>query len=391
MEQRLQAEKMESIGRLSGTIAHNFNNLLTVITSYAGLARDSLVPADPVRRFVEEISKATDRAVDVTRQLSMFSRQQAAAPQVFCLNELVVNLAEVLKPLIGDRVALSLQTSAERALIRANSGLWEQVLVNLAMNARDAMPDGGCLTISTARVEIGSEEASRRGDVLPGSYLRLEVRDSGTGMAPEVKQHLFEPFFTTKGRGKGLGLGLVTVYGTVQQSGGVIEVQSEPCNGTAISMLLPRVEQLDGRLPGDRTGSGMPAAESVGLRVFDGQAITNETVLVVDDEPELRELAVMTLRNQGYTVLEAASGEEALLVSREHDGSPIHLLLTDAIMPQMGGQQLLKRLQQDHTGLRSLFISGYTNENLVWQGELAGVVEFLQKPFTPKGLLRRVR
>jgi CheY-like chemotaxis protein len=184
---------------------------------------------------------------------------------------------------------------------------------------------------------------------------------------------------------------LVTVYGTVQQSGGVIEVQSEPCNGTAISMLLPRVEQLDGRLPGDRTGSGMPAAVSVGLRVFDGQAITNETVLVVDDEPELRELAVMTLRNQGYTVLEAASGEEALLVSREHDGSPIHLLLTDAIMPQMGGQQLLKRLQQDHPGLRSLFISGYTNENLVWQGELAGVVEFLQKPFTPKGLLRRVR
>jgi signal transduction histidine kinase len=165
-----------------------------------------------VRRFVEEISKATDRAVDVTRQLSMFSRQQAAAPQVFCLNELVVNLAEVLKPLIGDRVALSLQTSAERALIRANSGLWEQVLVNLAMNARDAMPDGGCLTISTDRVEIGSEEASRRGDVLPGSYLRLEVRDSGTGMAPEVKQHLFEPFCTTKGRGKGLGLGLVTVY-----------------------------------------------------------------------------------------------------------------------------------------------------------------------------------
>ena len=373
--QLLQAQKMEAVGRLAGGIAHDFNNILTAIIGYADLLGEDPATSPDARADLDEIRRAAQRAAALTRQLLAFSRQQVLEPRVFDLNGLVANLEKMLRRLIGEDVELRTALHPDLGPVRADPGQIEQVLVNLVVNARDAMPQGGKITIETDAVELDETYASQHVSVVPGSYTMLAVSDTGSGMDEATRAKIFEPFFTTKAPGQGTGLGLSTVYGIVKQSGGNIWVYSEVGRGTTFKIYLPRVTA---------------AAEAAPEPVVATDPGGHETILLVEDSEGVHNLAVRVLRARGYTVLTAHSGAEAETVARTHQG-PIHLLLTDVVLPQVGGPELAKRLAAQRPQLKVLFMSGYTDNSIVHHGVLAAGVSYLQKPFTPEGLARRVR
>ena len=377
MEERLlQAQKMEVVGRLAGGIAHDFNNILTAMTGYATFALEALPPGDPVRADVEQVIQSAQRAANLTRQLLAFSRRQIIEQRVINLNDLILNLDKMLRRLIGEDVELVTILGEGLARVKADPGQIEQAIVNLAVNARDAMPDGGKLILETANAALDAEHARRHPGMEPGDYVMLAVTDTGVGMTDEVKAHLFEPFFTTKEPGKGTGLGLATVYGIVKQHGGNIYCESEPGKGTTFRIYLPAVEAEAERLPRRDEEGFVPRG--------------TETVLVVEDEAMVRDILTRTLREQGYRVLEAMDGEQALRVGNEYAGE-IHLLVTDVVMPQMNGRELSERLALVRPGIKTLFVSGYTDNAIVRKGILKPGIVFLQKPFTAAALARKVR
>jgi len=375
-DQLIQAQKMEAVGRLAGGIAHDFNNLLTVIMGRADLVLSRFRGRDQLRRHVDLILSAADTAASLTRQLLAFSRRQVLLPVVIDLNLVVVNVSTMLRWLIGEDIDVIIRLSPGLGHIKADPGQLEQVLMNLAVNARDAMPHGGRLTIETANVALDEAYALTHLGVQAGHYVRLTVQDSGCGMDAETQAHIFEPFFTTKGPGKGTGLGLSTVYGIVTQSGGHIGVTSTHGQGTTLTIDLPRIQDpltaLTTNLPQTSTPQG------------------TETVLLVEDEGAVRSVAREVLQMVGYTVLEAETGEEALQQAEQHSGA-IHLLVTDVVMPGMSGRELAARLLVDYPTLEVLYLSGYTDEAIAHHGVLQAGIELLHKPFTPDALARRVR
>jgi PAS domain S-box-containing protein len=374
-EQLRQSQKMEAVGRLAGGVAHDFNNLLTVIKGYSELMLDQLEAADPMRAEVEEIQRAADRAASLTRQLLAFSRQQVLAPKVIDLNTVVGNMDKLLKRLLGEDVDLFTVLDPKIGTVRADPGQVEQVIMNLAVNARDAMPKGGKLTIETSNVALDEGYAREHASVKPGYYVMIAVSDTGIGMDAVTRSHVFEPFFTTKELGKGTGLGLSTVYGIVKQSGGYIWVYSELGMGTTFKVYLPRVDA---------------AAEFLKRAVSSDPHRGHETVLLVEDEDGVRALIRQVLHRNGYTVLQASHGGEALLLCERHEGK-IDLLLTDVVLTQMSGTELAQRLLQIRPDMRVLYMSGYTDEAIVQHGVLSPGTSFLQKPFTNEFLARKVR
>jgi PAS domain S-box-containing protein len=376
-EQLRQSQKMEAIGRLGGGIAHDFNNLLTIIKGYSQLSLLDLKESDPLWGNIQEIQKATQRAADLTRQLLAFSRRQILDLKVLDLNALLKDLDKMLRRIIGEDIELVTLLARDLGRVKIDPGQIEQVILNLAVNSRDAMPSGGKLTIETANVVLDEEYAHAHVAVIPGHYVRLSISDTGVGMPRELKEKVFEPFFTTKEKGKGTGLGLSMVYGIIKQIGGNIWVYSEPGHGTTFKIYLPRVEeQLD-------TFHALDEADSFPRG--------DETVLLVEDDPSVRDLALRLLRQQGYTVLEAANGVEALHVAQEHGGEKIHLLLTDVVMPQMGGKELADQLKIFRPDVKVLYTSGYTDDAIVHHGVLEPGTHFLQKPFSLKTLSHKVR
>jgi len=376
-EQLRQSQKMEAVGRLGGGIAHDFNNLLTIIKGYSQLSLLDLKESDPLWGNIQEIQKATQRATDLTRQLLAFSRRQILDLKVLDLNILLRELDKMLRRIIGEDIELVTLLAGDLGRVKIDPGQIEQVILNLAVNSRDAMPSGGKLTIETANVVLDEEYAHAHVAVIPGHYVRLSISDTGVGMPRELKEKVFEPFFTTKEKGKGTGLGLSMVYGIVKQIGGNIWVYSEPGHGTTFKIYLPRVEeQLDTFHALDETDS-FPRG--------------GETVLLVEDDPSVRDLALRLLRQQGYTVLEAANGVEALHVAQEHGGEKIHLLLTDVVMPQMGGKELADQLKIFRPDVKVLYTSGHTDDAIVHHGVLEPGTHFLQKPFSLKTLSHKVR
>ena len=378
-EQLLQAQKMEAVGRLAGGVAHDFNNLLTAIMGYSELALDALPEDHPEHSHIEEIRNAGEQAAALTRQLLAFSRKQIFEPEVLCLNEVVSGMTKMLKRMIPENVELVAVLDPGLERVKLDPTQMEQVLLNLAVNARDAMPQGGKLTLETANVELDAAYAKSHPEVQPGHYVMLAVSDTGCGMDEATQARIFEPFFTTKEKSKGTGLGLSTVYGIVKQSGGSIFVYSEPGKGTAFKIYLPRAAEV----PGERG----PVAEKRPVPALPQGA---ETVLVAEDDETLRRLIYEILQSSGYAVLEAGRGEEALRLAGEHAG-PIHLLITDMVMPGMGGREVAGRLAALRPGTRVLFVSGYTDDAVVRHGVLEHGLAFLQKPFVPEALLRKVR
>ena len=377
LEERLrQTQKMEAVGRLAGGIAHDFNNLLTAILGSVDFLRRALGPEHPEHAETEEIQKAAVRAADLTRQLLAFSRQQVLAPKVLDVDALVTNLEKMLRRLIGEDVELRFVAKASRAAVLADPGQLEQVIVNLVVNARDAMPRGGKLTIETATVDLDAGYAWEHGTVEPGRYVMLAVTDTGVGIDRAAQARLFEPFFTTKEFGKGTGLGLATVYGIVKQSGGYIWVYSEPGRGATFKVYLPRVEQA-----GEPVAAPQPPARALG---------GTETILLAEDEAAVRNLARRVLEKHGYKLLLAATGRDGVQVAEQH-AAPIDLLVTDVVMPEMGGRELAQRLTARQPGLKVLFLSGYTDDAIVHHGVLDAGVAFLQKPFKPDDLVRKIR
>jgi two-component system cell cycle sensor histidine kinase/response regulator CckA len=371
-----QAQRMESVGRLAGGVAHDFNNLLTVIMGSAQMLVEALGPDDPARVDVTDILGASGRAAALTRQLLAFSRRQVLEPQVVDLNGVVSGMSTMLRRLIGEDIELKTALDQQLDAVYADPGQLEQVIMNLAVNARDAMPEGGTLIIETANVELDEGAAERHVDAAPGRYVRLTMTDTGTGMADETKAHLFEPFYTTKERGRGTGLGLATVHGIIRQSGGHIWVYSEPGEGTSFQIHLPCAASGAAARP-----SGPSAAPAAG---------GTETILVAEDERAVGDLIERTLQARGYTVLMSRRGDEALKVAASHEGT-IALLVTDVVMPGMGGRALAQQLEATRPDMRVLFISGYTDNAIVHQGRLDPGVQLLQKPFSPDALVRRVR
>jgi PAS domain S-box-containing protein len=376
-EQLRQSQKMEAIGKLAGGVAHDFNNLLTVIHGYSELMLNSLDQDSRLRQDVQEIMHASDRASSLTRQLLAFSRKQVLQPQVLDLNADVSNMDKMLRRMIGEDIELVTLLVKDLGRIKADPGQIEQVLLNLAVNAKDAMRNGGKLTIETANVKLDENYARSHVGVTPGNYVMLSMSDTGVGMTPETKERIFEPFFTTKEKGKGTGLGLSTVYGIIQQSGGNIWVYSEPGLGTTFKIYLPTIE-------GD-TESFRPAA--VPTKLLQG----SETVLLVEDEEMVRKLACTVLEKNGYRVLEASSGDKALDVVRGQNGNHIHLMVTDVVMPGMSGRQLADRLVSLRPELKVLYMSGYTDNAIVHHGVLDPGIAYIQKPFTPDALATKVR
>jgi hypothetical protein len=375
-QQLVQAQKMEAVGRLAGGIAHDFNNLLTVITSYSDLLLEDLGGDDPKRDDVEQVRKAAEGAASLTRQLLAFSRQQVLEPRVVNLNVVVGGLRKMLPRVLGEDVEFATTLAPDLGAVRADVGQLEQVVMNLAVNARDAMPTGGKLTIETANVELDTAYTREHHRAAAGLFAMLAVSDTGVGMDEATKARIFEPFFTTKGPGKGTGLGLATVYGIVKQSGGFIWVYSEPGHGTSFKIYLPRVDE-----PLDQ-GAAPPA-------VVGGRRGT-ETVLVVEDAAAVRAVTRQVLERHGYTILEAPNGAAALHVAATHHG-PIHLLLTDVVMPALSGRPLAERLAQLRPETRVLYTSGYTDDSIVRHGVLEAGIAYLQKPFTPDRLAQKVR
>jgi PAS domain S-box-containing protein len=376
-EQLRQSQKIEAIGQLAGGIAHDFNNLLTVIKGYTQLSLVDLKEESPLWENIQEIQKATQRATDLTRQLLAFSRRQILDPKVLDLNSLIRDTEKMLHRMIGEDIELITLLSEDLGRVKIDPGQIEQVIFNLAVNARDAMPSGGKLTIETANVESDEDYAHAHVGVIPGHYVRLSVSDTGVGMSREVQEKAFDPFFTTKDKGKGTGLGLSTVYGIVMQSGGKIWVYSEPRHGTTFKIYFPTIEGELDALNGKREPDSFPGG--------------SETVLLVEDEPSVRDLANRLLKQQGYRVLEAANGEEALRLIQENAGEKIHLLLTDVVLPQMGGKELAGQLKIFRPDLKILYTSGYTDYAIVHHGVLEPGTHFLQKPFSLKTLSQKVR
>jgi PAS domain S-box-containing protein len=372
-EQLRHAQKMEAVGQLAGGVAHDFNNLLTAILGYCHLMLDEVAAADPMRVDLLEIQGAGERAAALTRQLLAFSRRQMLQPQIVDVNRLVRQFEKLLRRLIPEHVELVTALASELHLVTVDPASVEQILVNLTVNARDAMPAGGRLTIETANVELDDTYAVTHVAMTPGAYVMLAVGDTGQGMDEATRARVFEPFFTTREQGKGSGLGLATVYGIVKQSGGHIWVYSEPGHGTVFKAYLP---STSAPIPA-RTGSA--GDEPRGW----------ETILLVEDDEAVRALACAVLRRQHYTVLEARHGVEALIVAERHP-DPIHLLVTDVVMPHMGGGELAKRLGATRPAIKTLFMSGYSDHTLVHDPLTPGSA-ILQKPFTPEVLARRVR
>lgn len=375
-DQLRHSQKMEAVGRLAGGVAHDFNNMLTVINGYSELLLSRLTETESLHKFVKEISKAGERAAGLTRQLLAFSRQQVLQPTILNLNEVIANMSEMLRRLIGEDIELTILAKPDVGAIKADLGLIEQVIMNLAVNARDAMPQGGSLTIELMTLELDQDYARRHIGLMPGSYVCLAISDNGVGMDKETQSRIFEPFFTTKEPGKGTGLGLATVYGIVSQSGGVIRVYSEPGWGTTFKIYLPQLKAT----------TNLAQREELA----DDMAHGTETILIVEDEQGVRDLIRDTLKEEGYTVVEAGNGMEALLYSQQYTG-PLHLLLTDVVMPLMNGRQLAEQLLEQQPQLKVLYMSGYTDDAIVHHGVLDEGVAFIQKPFTPQTLARKVR
>ena len=375
-EQLRQAQKMEAIGRLAGGVAHDFNNLLTAIIGYTEVITDRLSPDDPTAADTGEIRRAADRAAALTRQLLAFSRKQVLNPSLLRINESLGSLLQMLPRLIGDHIRLETRLAPDTGTVLADASQLEQVVVNLVLNARDAMPEGGRLTIETGNVLLTPARIEAEALALePGTYVMLAIGDTGTGMTPETKARVFEPFFTTKPQDKGTGLGLATVFGIVEQSGGGIHVDSVLGRGTVMRVYLPVAD-------GPEAAEERPApAPPLGGA---------ETILLVEDNESVRHLLARALRRRGYTVLDAASGDEALALSAGHEGA-IDMLLTDVVMPGMRGPTLASRLSALRPGMRVLFMSGYTGDAPGDAGAEAEVFPLLQKPFTPAQLTERIR
>jgi PAS domain S-box-containing protein len=373
-EQLLHSQKMEGIGRLAGGVAHDFNNLLTAIISYSEFVAASFAPQDERRDDILEVLKAANRAAELTRQLLSFARRQMVEPKVVSVNDLMLGTDRLLRRLLGEDVELVTVPHAGVPEVEIDPGQFEQMLVNLAVNARDAMPEGGTLTMETGRALLEGRDAVRA-DLPAGRYVTLAVSDTGTGIAEEIREQIFEPFFTTKELGKGTGLGLATCYGIARQAGGTILVSSEVGKGTTFTIYLP-VASGARRQPGE--AGEQPALQG------------SETLLLVEDEPQVLELAARALRAVGYTVLTAASGAEALEKARGHEGA-IDLLITDVVMPQMSGVRLVEQMAEVRPGLGVLYMSGYTDEAIGQHGALDHGAALLPKPFTPAGLGFRVR
>ncbi len=376
MERQLRhAQKMEAVGMLAGGIAHDFNNLLSVILSYGELVLADLTPGEPMRESVEEIYKAGVRAADLTRQLLMFSRQQVVEPKVLDLNDVLAGIDKMLQRILGADVDLVSLPGSPLGRVRIDPGSLEQVIMNLVVNARDAMPTGGMLTLETANVIVDAEFAKQHLGVKPGAHVMLAVTDTGVGIDRETQARIFEPFFTTKERGKGTGLGLSTVFGIVQQSGGSVWVYSEPGKGTTFKVYLPSVDA-----PVDSVRVSGASTDTDGT----------ETILLVEDDDQVRAVARTILRKKGYLVIEARSAGEALIQSEKQPGV-IHLLLTDVVMPQVSGPEFAKRLSSARPGMKLLCMSGYTDDSIVRHGVLEAHIAYLQKPITPHALTTKVR
>jgi two-component system, cell cycle sensor histidine kinase and response regulator CckA len=377
-EQLRQAQKMEAVGRLAGGIAHDFNNLLMVIQGYADLLADRFPAGDPVRRNVEQIQMAGQRAASLTRQLLAFSRKQMLAPTIISVHTVVADMEKILRRLIGEDIHLETSSVPDLWPVKADRSQIEQVIMNLAVNARDAMPNGGSLTIETANVELDSAFSRHAVVMAPGQYVMLAVTDNGMGMDANTQAHLFEPFFTTKEKGKGTGLGLATVYGIVKQSGGYIWVYSEPGRGTTFKIYLPRIEQQ----------------KRVKLFEDSGQSKAlprgSETVLLVEDEDGVRQLARDYLQTNGYSVIEAPDGHTAVELAAMHQG-PIHVLMTDVVMPGISGGELAQRIAKMRPDIKVLYMSGYTDQSVVHHGILESDAVLLQKPFTMATLASKLR
>jgi nitrogen-specific signal transduction histidine kinase/CheY-like chemotaxis protein len=373
-DQLRQSQKLEAIGRLTGGIAHDFNNVLTVILSHAAYLLEDLPMPDPRRRDAEGIRAAAERAASLTRQLLAFARKQVLAPRVLDLNQVIAGLAPMLRRVIGEDILLSIDAAPQLGATRADAGQLEQVILNLAVNARDAMPTGGRFSLATSEITLDAGQLLAHPGCAPGRYVALTVRDTGAGMSAEVQQHLFEPFFTTKEQGKGTGLGLSTVLGIVEQSGGLVLVESGPGRGATFRIYLPRVDaspELVEPGPGPRTLRG------------------HETILVVDDDEQVRRTAARILSSRGYRVLMAPSAREALAVV-EDSACAVELVISDIVMPGQSGPELLEQLRARCPSLRVLFMSGFT-EHAVVEKTLAAGADYLQKPFTPDTLAQRTR
>jgi signal transduction histidine kinase len=377
-EQLRQSQKMEAIGRLASGIAHDFNNLLTVINGYCEwLLHHQIDDTEVWQQYVEEIEHAGRRATALTRQLLTFSRKQVVQPEVLDLNAIVTNMNQMLQRLIGENIDLSTVLKEELSWLKADPGQLEQIIMNLVLNARDAMPQGGKLTIETAEVELDELYTREHAEVKPGPYIMLAVSDTGTGMTPETLSHIYEPFFTTKEPGQGTGLGLATVFGIVKQSGGHIWVSSEVGQGTTFKIYLPWVVK-----------ETEPTKLSPTLT---GPAQGSETIMLVEDADGVRELLRNFLRNEGYTILTASNGVEALRLCAQYT-EPLHMLVSDVVMPGgLNGRELAERLSLVHPEAKVLYISGYTDQAIVHHGVLAQDMAFLQKPFTPAVLIRKMR
>jgi two-component system cell cycle sensor histidine kinase/response regulator CckA len=373
-EQLRQSQKMEAIGRLAGGVAHDFNNLLTIISGYGRMVLDDIGAKHRSRVRVEEVLNAADRAAILTSQLLAFSRRQVVQPKVLELNHLISNLEKMLRRVIGEHIELVTNLSADLRRVKADAGQLEQVIMNLAVNARDAMPEGGKLTIETKNVFFRKE--ADLPDTAGSLYVMLTVTDTGVGMDNQTRTHLFEPFFTTKERGKGTGLGLSTVYGIVKQHGGEIRVESQLSAGAAFHIYFPVSEE-----------SSEPAEVS---RRMDAAPVGTETILLVEDEAGVREFACETLKRGGYRVLEAADAQDAVILAEQEKG-PIHLLLTDVIMPLVSGRELAEQIKSLREGIRVIYMSGYTDDVLAYRGDLGPDIDFLQKPFGPDVLARKIR
>ena len=375
-DQLRQSQKMQAIGELAGGVAHDFNNLLMVVKGHAQLLLQRMPKDASLHHSVEQMEKAADRAASLTRQLLAFSRKQVLQPRVLDMNDVVGGMIKMFSRVIGENIEMAFVPGANLGRAKADPGQIEQVLLNLVVNARDAMPDGGRLTIETANVQLDHTYAAGHVAVEPGPYIMLTVTDTGCGMDAETQSRIFEPFFTTKEAGKGTGLGLATVYGVVKQSGGYIWVYSEVGCGSTFKIYLPQVaEEVEAPVVTSETG---------------GSLAGTETILFVEDEQSVRELVRDYLRGEGYSVLDAGDGIEAPAGRRAHNG-PIHILVTDVVMPRLSGRDLAARLSAERRNLKVLFISGYTDDTVVRHGVLDGGVAFLQKPFNLKALAEKIR
>ena len=375
-EQLRQARKMEAVGMLAGGIAHDFNNLLTIINGYSQMLLGNLPEGDENRSSVEQIMKAGERAAELTRQLLTFSRRQVVRPKALDLNAVVASTAVMLRRLIGEHIELHIVAAPDLAKVHTDLGQLEQVILNLVVNSRDAMLNGGTLIIETQNIDLLDPYVGQHTTLQPGRYVMLAVTDSGTGMDIQTLSHLFEPFFTTKAPGQGTGLGLSTVYGIVKQSGGEIVVYSEPAQGTCVKIYFPAVNET--------------AIDDVAENIPEKALAGSETILLIEDEEAVRKLVRRTLEKHGYQLLVAASGTEALELARNYTAS-IQLVISDIVMPQMGGREVAEQLRAVRPGIQVLFISGYTENTMTRGGNISEGETFLQKPFTPLTLARRVR